>query len=133
MRKHYIDNLRWRILLVLILGLPLPIFSDLLSIGGKSIVEYLYLFLWADGAYVVLNDVAKYVSEWVMVLALIGLAKRYLSFNGPVSEYMKKRSFLFFTYHFILSDIFTPVDSGKEHPMRGVHQPLFMLTGSITD
>ncbi len=75
MRKHYIDNLRWRILLVLILGLPLPIFSDLLSIGGKSIVEYLYLFLWADGAYVVLNDVAKYVSEWVMVLALIGLAK----------------------------------------------------------
>ena len=124
---------------VFMLGLPLPILSDLLSIGGKSLAEYLYLFLlgylvfsddriisklekyagvlmgigaaasvlnvylflWANGEYVLLNDVTKYVSEWIMVLALIGLAKRYLNFHGPVSEYMKKRSFLFFTYHFI--------------------------------
>lgn len=41
------------------------------------------------------------VSEWIMVIALIGLAKRYLNFNGKVSGYMRKRSFLFYTYHFI--------------------------------
>lgn len=125
--------------LIFIFGLPLPMLSDLLSIGGKSLAEYLYLFLlgylvfsddriisklekyagiwisfglaaavlnvylflWADGTYELLNDVAKYLSEWVMVLALLGLAKRYMNFHGPVSEYMKKRSFLFFTYHFI--------------------------------
>ena len=36
-----------------------------------------------------------------MVIALIGLAKRYLNFNGKVSNHMRKRSFLFYTYHFI--------------------------------
>lgn len=30
---------------VVLLGLPLPIFSEILSIGGKSLAEYTYLFL----------------------------------------------------------------------------------------
>lgn len=36
-----------------------------------------------------------------MVLALIGLAKRYLNFNNKLFDYMKNRSFLFYIYHFI--------------------------------
>ena len=125
--------------LVLLLGLPLPIFSDWLTIGGKSLVEYtyffllgyyvfaneevvckiekilwalfglglvatilnVYLFLWIDREYIFVNDITKYVSKWIMVIALIGLAKRYLNFTGRVSDYMNKRSFLFYTYHFI--------------------------------
>jgi len=125
--------------LVFVLGLPLPLLSELLSIGGKSLAEYTYffmlgyyvfadeeiinkaeknswllfgiglvatvlngyLFIWADKEYILLNDIAKYVSEWIMVIALIGLAKRYLNFAGEVSDYMNKRSFLFYTYHFI--------------------------------
>lgn len=124
---------------VFILGLPLPLLSEWLSIGGKSLVEYtylfmmgyfvfadekiisiadknswllfgigivatilnVYLFIWADIEYILLNTITKYVSEWIMVIALIGLAKRYLSFNGKVSNYMRKRSFLFYIYHFI--------------------------------
>lgn len=124
---------------VLILGLPLPIFSDLLSIGGKSLVEYMYffllgyylfskekvvckaeenrwaliavglvatilnvyLFLWVEGEYYLVNEIAKYVSKWIMVIALIGLAKRYLNFKGKLADYMNKRSFLFYSYHFI--------------------------------
>lgn len=125
--------------LILLLGLPIPVFSDWLSIGGKSLAEYtyffllgyyvfaneetvcklekhrlvlfgiglvstilnVYLFLWTDGDYAFVNDIMKYVSKWFMVIALIGLAKRYLNFTGSVSEYMSKRSFLFYFYHFI--------------------------------
>lgn len=36
-----------------------------------------------------------------MVIALIGLGKRYLNFSGKVANYMNKRSFLFYIYHFI--------------------------------
>lgn len=124
---------------ILFLGLPLPIFSDWLSVGGKSLVEYtyffllgyylfaneeilcmiekmrwmllgmglvatllnVYLYLWTDKEYVLGNDVAKYVSKWIMVIALICLAKRYLNFAGKLSDYMNERSFLFYTYHFI--------------------------------
>ncbi len=125
--------------LVCVLGLPLPLLSDLLSVGGKSLVEYtylfmigylvfadekivskaeknswllsgiglvasvlnVYLFIWAEKEYILLNDIAKYVSKWIMVIALIGLAKKYLNFSGKVSNYMNKRSFLLYTYHFV--------------------------------
>lgn len=125
--------------LVCILGLPLPLLSELLSIGGKSLVEYtylfmlgyyvfsdegiigaaerncwwlfgvglaasilnVYLFIWAEEEFVLLNNITNYVSEWFMLIALIGLAKRYLNFSGKVSSYMSKRSFLFYIYHFI--------------------------------
>lgn len=125
--------------LVLVLGLPLPLISEWLSIGGKSLVEYtylfmlgyfvfadekivskaeknnlllfgigliatilnVYLFLWSDKEYILLNTITRYVSEWVMLIALIGLAKKYLDFNGKVSDYMNRRSFLFYIYHFI--------------------------------
>ena len=40
--------------LVLLLGLPVPIFSDWLSIGGKSLIEYTYFFLL--GYYVFANE-----------------------------------------------------------------------------
>ena len=124
---------------VLVLGMPLPLLSEWLSIGGKSLAEYtylfmigyfvfadekivskaeknrrmlfgigiaatilnVYLFIWADKEYVFLNTVTQYISEWVMVIALIGLAKRYLNFNGKVSNYMRVRSFLFYIYHYI--------------------------------
>lgn len=124
---------------ICVLGLPLPLLSELLSIGGKSLAEYtylfmigyfvfaddrviskadknswlllgiglaatilnVYLFIWADKQYILLNTITQYVSEWAMIIALIGLAKRYLNFNVKVSNYMKTRSFLFYIYHFI--------------------------------
>lgn len=125
--------------MVLVLGLPLPLLSELLSIGGKSFAEYTYLFLigyyvladeevvdkaeknsfslfsvgliatiltvylfiWSDVKLAFLNVITKCISEWIMVIALIGLAKRYLNFGGKTSNYMNKRSFLFYIYHFI--------------------------------
>lgn len=124
---------------VLLLGLPLPLLSDLLSIGGKSLTEYtylfllgyfvfadektvskvekyrwplfcvgaaaaalnVYLFLWAGTKHEPLNNAAKYAAEWFMIMALIGLAKRYLNFGGKVPKYMSGRSFLVYIWHFI--------------------------------
>lgn len=108
--------------LICALGLPLPIISEWLSIGGKSLVEYtyffvlgyfvfsdekivskaanncwllfsiglaatilnMYLFIWADKERILLNTIAEYVSEWIMIIALIGLAKKHLNFSGKV-------------------------------------------------
>lgn len=125
--------------LIFVLGLPLPLLSELLSIAGKSFVEYtylfmlgyyvfadektvnkaeknslllfsigliatilnVYLFIWAKVEFVLLNTITKYVSEWIMIIALIGLVKRYLNFSCKASDYMNKRSFLFYIYHFV--------------------------------
>lgn len=125
--------------LVCMLGLPLLFISDWLSIGGKSFVEYTYLFLigyivfgnekilceaekkcwlllviglvaailnvylfiWIDKEVTLLNTFAKCVSEWMMIIALLGLAKKHLDFKGKISNYMQKRSFLIYIYHFI--------------------------------
>lgn len=131
--------------LAYLLGLPLPLISEWLSIGGKSLVEYtylfalgyfvfadekivskaenncwllfgiglaatilnVYLFIWTDEEYILLNTIIKYVSEWIMVIALIGLAKKYLNFSGKVSNYLNKKSFLFYIYHFIWVVLFS--------------------------
>lgn len=124
---------------VVLLGLPLPLLSEILSIGGKSLVEYtylfmmgyyvfskeeiiikaekykwlisgigisaalvnIYLFIWSGKEYVLLNTLAKYITEWFMIIALTGISKGYLNFTGNISAYMSKRSFLLYTWHFI--------------------------------
>lgn len=127
------------LLVLCALGLPLPLCSELLSIGGKSLVEYayiflvgyyvfandntvektekykrlflligltasvlnVYLFIWSDVQIPLLNMIAKYVSEWFMMLTLIGFGKRYLNGSGKLSAYMTRRSFPFYSFHFI--------------------------------
>ena len=129
---------------VFLLGLPLPLLSGLLSVGGKSFMEYgylfllgyyvfadekiiekaeknclmllgvglaatisnVYFFLWAGTELAVANTIAKYVSEWIMVIALIGLAKRYFDFSNKVTVYMSRRSFSFYCWHFIWVVVF---------------------------
>ena len=129
---------------VLFLGLPLPILSEILSIGGKSLAEYLYIFLigyfvftdekvtdsaqkycpillcaglgasllnvylfiWSDENFNTLNTIAKYISEWFMLISLIGFAKKYFNFNGKTSRYLKSRSFLFYIFHFVWVVVF---------------------------
>ncbi len=73
----------------------------LLSVGLAATVFHLCLFFRTDKEYVLANIITQYGSKWIMVIALLGLAKRYLNFTGKVLDYMNKRSFLFYTYHFI--------------------------------
>lgn len=126
-------------ILICLWGLPLPLLSELLSIGGKSLVEYTYIFLvgyyifsnddviskvekykwiflcmgltanvcnvymfiWSDMQHTLLNIAAKYISEWFMINAMLGVGKSYLNFRGKVSKYMSKRSYAFYIFHFI--------------------------------
>lgn len=123
---------------ICLMGLPLPFFAGLLSVGGKSIAEYTYiflvgyyifsdddtvrkienyrwiflciglmatvcngyLFLWSDIKYPLWNTVMKFLAEWFMVVALVGMGKRYLDFTGRVPGYMAKRSYAFYIFHF---------------------------------
>lgn len=125
--------------LVCILGLPLPILSELLSIGGKSLAEYtyifllgyyifsndgviskitkhrwiflfagltaaiinVYLFIWSDTQYSIINTAAKFIAEWFMLIALLGTGNRYLNNKSKLSSYMSQRSFAFYILHFI--------------------------------
>ena len=73
----------------------------LLGVGLIATILNVYLFIWSDVELVFLNLITKCVSEWIMIIAFIGLAKRNLNFEGKISNYMNKRSFLFYIYHFI--------------------------------
>lgn len=80
----------------------LPLFG----IGLVATILDVYLFLWSGKEYELLNNIAKYISKWFMVIALIGMSKKYLNFGGKISEYMNRRSFMFYTYHFIWVVVF---------------------------
>lgn len=135
---------------ICLLGLPLPILSELLSVGGKSLVEYtyifligyyvfsdentvdkaekhkwffllvggmfaifnVYLFIWSDVQYPLINTVMKFTAEWFMLLALLGIGKRYLNFGGKISTYLSQRSFAFYIWHFIFVVVFQYLLSG---------------------
>ena len=125
--------------LFLALGVPLPLLGEILSVGGKSIAEYaylfllgyflfsddetirktekhrllllavgaaaavldVYLFLWSDQELTVLNTAAKYIAEWFMVTALVGLAKKHLNFTGKISSHLSRLSFPYYIFHFV--------------------------------
>ncbi len=125
--------------LFIALGVPLPLLSYVLSVGGKSIAEYtylfllgyfvfsddeviqktekhawlffgigtvaavtdVYLFLWSDKEFAVMNTAAKFIAEWFMITGLIGLAKRYLNLTGKVTAHFGRISFLYYIWHFI--------------------------------
>ncbi len=126
-------------LLVILLGIPLPLLGELLSIGGKSLAEFaylflvgyfvftddetikkaekyrllmlgigitssvfnVYLFLWSDRKFELLNNITDCMSEWFMIIALVGTAKRHFNFSNRITDYIKSRSFLLYIYHFI--------------------------------
>ena len=85
-----------------------------LSVGLTAAVLNVYLFIWCDTQYLLLGAVMKFMSEWFMLIALVGMGKRYLNLSGKVSAYMSRRSFAFYIFHFIwvvlfqyfMSDIF---------------------------
>jgi len=118
---------------------PLPFLYELLSVGGKSFAEYLfvfligyyimsgdkaiektekyryvtlvigliacvanvYMFIWSGKDFGTINVIAKAFAEWFMILGLIGIGKNKLDRTGKVSTYMSRRSFPYFSWHFL--------------------------------
>ena len=63
---------------VIFLGLPLPIFSELLSVGGKSLASYTYIFL--VGYYVFADDrVIEKAEKYRCITLTVGLAANALN------------------------------------------------------
>lgn len=125
--------------LICLMVMPLPFLYDLLSVGGKSFAEYLYIFLlgyyvmsydkviektekyryvcliiglaasiadvymfiWSGRDYGAINGIVKAFAEWFMILALIGIGKNRLDHKDKISEYMSRRSFPYFSLHFL--------------------------------
>lgn len=125
--------------LVILLGLPLPLIGGLLETGGKSLVEFIYIFLlgyyvfandkvvdnisrfkylflvigvisgitniylfiWSGKPFDVINTIANNLTEWFMILALIGIGKDHLDNSGKLSSFLSARSFAFFSLHYI--------------------------------
>ena len=120
-------------------AIPLPFLYDLLSIGGKSFAEYLYIFLlgyfilssdrvietlrkyryisisigltaavlnvwmfiWSGKDLGTYNVIAKALTEWIMILGLIGIGRNSLDFKNKVTDFMSQRSFPYFSFHFV--------------------------------
>ncbi|MDE6024647.1 MAG: acyltransferase [Lachnospiraceae bacterium] len=72
-----------------------------LCVGLTATVLNVYMFIWSDTQHPLLNTIAKLLSEWFMLIAIIGLGKRYLEFDGKISAWMSQRSFTFYIFHFI--------------------------------
>ena len=124
---------------ICLFGVPLPFLYELLSVGGKSFAEYLfvfligyyimsgdkaiektekyryvtlamgliacaanvYMFIWSGKDFGTINVIAKAFAEWFMILGLIGIGKNKLDHMGKVSTYMSRRSFPYFSWHFL--------------------------------
>ena len=66
------------LVLICFCGLPLPLFSELLSIGGKSLAEYTYIFL--IGYYIFSNDdIISKVEEYKWIFLCVGLTATVLN------------------------------------------------------
>ncbi len=64
--------------LVFLWGLPLPLFSGVLSAGGKSLAEYTYIFL--AGYYIFSNDdVISKAEKWKWMFLCIGITATILN------------------------------------------------------
>ena len=72
--KHKISNIS--ITFIYLLGIPLILFHELLSIGGKSIIEYLYLFM--IGYYILSNDdMIKKLSTHRWLILSVGIVATF--------------------------------------------------------
>lgn len=81
-----------------------------LCTGLAATAVYTYLFLWSD-TQALFIIITKFLSEWVMVVALLGMGKRYLNFSGNVSGYLSQRSYAFYIFHYIWVVLFQYVMS----------------------
>ncbi len=68
-----------------------------LLVGQAAAILHTYVLLCSDTQYPLLSAIA----EWFMLLGLLGFAKKYLNFSGKMSNYLSKRSFAFYIWHFI--------------------------------
>jgi surface polysaccharide O-acyltransferase-like enzyme len=59
---------------------------------GLFIAYGCFMFFIIDGAF-------REMANWLSILALLGLGRRYLNFNGKITGYLSKSSFGVYIFH----------------------------------
>ena len=72
-----------------------------LAAGLIAGIADVYMFIWSGKDFGAVNTVAKALTEWFMILALIGIGKHVMDRSGKISDYFSQRSFLIFSIHFL--------------------------------
>jgi glucan biosynthesis protein C len=65
-----------------------------------------YMFIWADHAYEIVNSIAMYFTCWFGILTLLGFGKTEFNRNNKITRYLTSRSFLIYIFHFMWVVIF---------------------------
>ena len=73
-----------------------------LALGLCFDLADIWLFLWSGASYEILNGITNDMTTWFMILALLGLGKEYMDNCGKLSSYLSKRSFAFFSLHYVI-------------------------------
>ena len=90
----HLNEIDLPLVLIFLWGLPLPLFSGVLSIGGKSLVEYTYIFL--VGYYMFSNEnVINKIEKWKWMFFCIGVTATI--FNVYMSIWSDTQQPLFHT------------------------------------
>lgn len=70
----------------------------------KKLEQYRFLLLglfilYAGFTVFILNGEFYEVASWLAILAILGIARRYLNFNGKITGYLSKSSFGIYLFH----------------------------------
>lgn len=72
-----------------------------LAVGLVFEILNIWLFIWSGKSMDILNGITNDMTTWFMMLALMGLGNDYMDKNGKLSSYLSRRSFAFFSLHYI--------------------------------
>ena len=72
-----------------------------LLIGLTASAVNVYLFLWSETPYPILNTAAMYFAKWFMLLGLLGVGRRFLNSSNSLSRYLAQRSYALYYWHFL--------------------------------
>ena len=71
------------------------------AVGLIAGIADVYMFIWSGKDFGAVNTIAKALTEWFMILALLGIGKHVMDRSGKVANYLSQRSFLVFSIHFV--------------------------------
>jgi len=74
-------------------------FGILALLSGINFIIYFWGQNYAD--YSVVNHPFSVTFGWLMCLAILGISKKYLDFHNPVTEWLSKKSFGLYMFHYL--------------------------------
>ncbi|MDR1766216.1 MAG: acyltransferase family protein [Lachnospiraceae bacterium] len=99
--------------------------------AGVGVTWVFYGRSFSDGAFLQSPLVNAY--QWLMCAALLGLGRRHMGGSGPVSMFLRARSFPFYVLHYIVLLLMAyPLTHIAAWPMAGVYATLLVGVYPVT-